>query len=223
MKTQLLAVSLLALGALPVVAAPAKKSPVPRPEQVASAPLQADNLVLTPVKTSADDTQKMLDIHLWKFSLRAPKNTEKLAYSLQLRQPDKEPVVIYSSEIVPLIDGEWAFGLMPSNGASLVEADNLKTYIRPGQSFNGWNRIVPNPLKQFKLSSQMMSASLHLSPQGDAVLMEFSNGADFAPPKSQLVLVLHAVKKFTLKRWTPSNPPSPGDNPLVHLLKSKSR
>lgn len=112
---------------------------------------------------------------------------------------------------------------MPSNGASLMEADNLKTYIRSGKNFIGFNGIVSNPLKQFKSSSQMINYSLQLSPQGDAVLMEFSNGADFAPPKSQLVLVLHAVKKPAFERSTPSNLPSPEDNPLVHLLKSKSR
>ncbi len=208
---------------------------MPLPQPIAAPlPGSADGLVLKPILVAPDDTKEMLDIRLWKFNLHSsqPVGNSVLGYSLELRQQGQVPVVLARSFFPSLRDDECALGLMPVDGESLRKADNIKIYFRRGNNFRFGGRIIANPMKALNYSAWKTNPELHLSPEGEAVLMEFSDGRDINSPWTQLVMVLHTGKELSPFMFDPSTlaqpkPPSPSLPPSkskggarLRLLKS---
>lgn len=156
-----------------------------------------DGLTLKAVPVPTDEMRAMLETYLWRYGVKAPKQNTLGTLSLEFRQEGKTPNVLYEEEWYPLQDTTYSLALMPLPVAQSEwrTASKIKFYQRvwTTKEVSGGSgvREFDNPLKSLTIEAQSVPELMLFSPQGEAVLMEFTIDTDAGPKKASLVWTVH--------------------------------
>ena len=164
----------------------------PRPDYAVTT---RDGITITPVDLAPDDLREMSGAKLWRFDykFKEPGKKVSLNSNLELRRPGKETLVVGLMSLGAIQDGEFVFGLMPTNNGDIFATDKLNVYSRLTFDSRDGGRMmqtIDNPLKSLKWWTRKEEGFGSIHEDGSIKLMSFDSSSNIEPYQDQLVLVI---------------------------------